>query len=58
MRDKIELKIIELQRAVKQFESVLSDENASQGEIRNAHVEKISHLFAINQLYQLLIQYP
>lgn len=56
MKDIIEFRIIELQRELKQLEAVIGNENATPGEHRTAHVEKLAVLRAINELYQLLIK--
>ena len=54
MKDKVELRIIELQRELKAINSILSDENQSKGTYQAAHVEKACVQYTIKELLNLL----
>jgi hypothetical protein len=56
MKDKIQFKLIQLERNLKLAEKELNDENSSIGAIRKAQVEIIEIKSNINLLNQLLYE--
>ena len=54
MKDRIELRIIELQRELKACNSLIEDENQTHGTHQAAHVEKQCIQFTIKELLNLL----
>jgi len=53
MRDKIEFKLIELDRRIKQAEEELKNENLSMGQIAKVHLELKNLKFGVQLLKEL-----
>ena len=54
MKDRIELRIIELQRELKAVKAIIADENQTNGVHQIAHLEKHCIEFTIKELLILL----
>jgi len=54
MKDRVELRIIELQRELKAINSILEDANQTNGTHQAAHVEKVCIQHTIKELLNLV----